>query len=460
MEPRDLYAALFRGVLLPGYQQVIRRRPTLRLVRELEKTQWSSLDELLALQARDLRRLLDHAYANVPWYRARLDEIGARPTDFRTVSDLAKLPILTRAAAREAGVRRRSTTDPLPVIAKSTGGSSGEPLSFAYDLGSEWWRQAVKARGYAWAGSRPGEPSLLFWGGPVGEVAAFKKAKIALDRAFKRESYVNCTLRDDAAMEAAVAQIRVVRPRSFICFTQAGAELARYINARGLRTWDTISVLCGAERLFPTDRDALEQAFGPAVFETYGCREVMMIGSECDAHDGLHQSMENMIVEVVVTEGNEQRPARPGEIGEVVVTDLHNYGMPFIRYANGDLAQQGDETRCVCGRSLLRLGPIEGRVTETLRDGAGTRVSGLLFSVVFSIPTVAATFKQFQAVQRKDGGITLKVVPAKAGRVDESVLEPIRASCREQLKGIEVSTLIVPEIPLSKGGKRQLVVVE
>ena len=62
-----------------------------------------------------------------------------------------------------------------------------------------------------------------------------------------------------------------------VCYAQAGAELARYINRNGLRAWPTIPVICGAERVLPHDRADLEEAFGPAVFDTYGCREVMMI---------------------------------------------------------------------------------------------------------------------------------------------------------------------------------------
>ncbi len=459
MNATSIYGALFREVLFPAYEQGVRRRPTLRLLRQLEKSQWSSLDELQSGQARDLRALLHHAYANVPWYRDKLAEIGARPEDFRNASDLAKLPLLTRAASREAGDARRSTSPPLPMVAKSTSGTMGQPLTFAYDLDSEYWRQAVKARGYGWAGYRPGEPSFHYWGAAAGKQKPLQRNKIKVDRFLRREVYVNCTLRDDASMAEAVARIRTVKPKAFVCYTQAGADLARYINAHGLRSWDTIAVLCGAERLFPADREALEKAFGPAVFETYGCREVMLIGSECAEHDGLHQSMENLIVEVVVTENGRERAASPGEIGEVVVTDLHNYGMPFIRYANGDLAQQGDGRACRCGRNLLRFGPIEGRVTETLRDGQGGRVSGLVFNVMFA-SALASSFKQFQAVQHKDGSITLKLVPVAAGPIDESALAAIRKTSATYLKGVDVRTEVVDEIPLSKTGKRQVVIVE
>ncbi len=453
----DLYGALFRNILLPTFERRIRRRPTLGYLEDLERTQWASLDELHAMQLRDLRKLLVHVHAHVPWYRQKLAEIGAVPSDFKRLEDLARLPLLRRKDAREAGDGRKSTTAPLPTVMKSTSGTMGQPLAFGYDADSDYWRMAVKLRGYGWAGYRMGDSSLHYWGATTAKPPAKQRAKVFLDRQLKREVYVNCTLRGDAELDAAVERIRATKPTVIVCYTQAGADLARHINQKGMKTWGTIPVLCGAERLLPADRADLEKAFGPAVFETYGCREVMLIGSECERHDGLHQSMENMIVEIVVNEDGRERPARPGEVGEVVITDLHNYGMPFIRYANGDLATQGDGSTCACGRSLLRFGPIEGRVTETLRDGSGARVSGLVFNVMFA-SILASSVREFQAVQHKDRSITLKLVPTKP--LDAQAQELIRSTCRTYLKGVEVKTEILSEIPLTKGGKRQVVVVE
>ena len=278
-----------------------------------------------------------------------------------------------------------------------------------------------------------------------------------VDRFFKRDHYVNCTLRSDDDLRRVVAIIKRGKPQFLICYTQAGGDLARFVNEHGLRSWGTIPVLCGAERLFDHDRRALEEAFGPAVFETYGCREVMLIGSECDAHDGLHESMENVIVEIVVTEPNSTtRAAREGEYGEVILTDLNNYGMPFIRYANGDLAIAGPAARCACGRGLRRIRSVEGRTTETLRDGNGGRVSGLVFNLIFSV--LAKTVRQFQAVQHKDGSITLRVIPTT--ELNDLAMDHIRKNCATYLKGITVRVERVAEIHVSKSGKRQPVLIE
>jgi phenylacetate-CoA ligase len=454
----DVYGQLFRSVLLPAWESTIRRRPTLARHEFLERTQWRSLDELYAIQAGALRRLVRHAAAHVPLYRERFAQAGVTSDDIRRPEDLHKLPILSREDARERAKERESEVAPFPTIRKNTGGTTGQPLLFGYDPDSEWWRQATKMRGYGWAGFHPGDRALFFWGSPVdSRPAPVRRAKIVLDRLFRREKYFPCAIMSEDDMRAVVGTLQRESPKVFVCYTQAGAELARFINKNGLRDWETIPVLCGAERLFPQDRADLERAFGPAVFETYGCREVMLVGSECEAHEGLHVSMENLVVEVVVREPDgRERPARTGETGEVVITDLHNLGMPFIRYRNGDLAVAGSGERCSCGRHLLRLTSVEGRAADLLHDRDGRTVSGLAFHILFT--GLAEAARQFQLVQHKDRSVTLRIVPGNG--LDDASLESIREGCSRLLKDVPVAVETMAEIPLTKDGKRRTVIVE
>jgi phenylacetate-coenzyme A ligase PaaK-like adenylate-forming protein len=182
----------------------------------------------------------------------------------------------------------------------------------------------------------------------------------------------------------------------------------------------------------------------------------MLISTECDAHDGQHVSMETLVVELVVREGARERPAAPGELGEVVITDLTNLAMPFIRYANGDLAVAGKPGTCACGRALPRLASVEGRVTETLVDGSGARVNGLVFNVV--IAHLAHAIRQFQVVQHKDRSITLRIAPTST--FDGSIEAALRATWEKYLPGVAVTLERVDELPIASTGKRQVVVVE
>lgn len=439
-------------------------RATLSHLRRLEQTQWCSPEELADIQAKELGRLLSHAYEHVPFYRRRFEAAGITPSEIHRAQDLSVLPLLSRAEAHEAGGARRSLVPPIPTITKSTSGTTGAPLRFSYDEGSEHWRQAVRMRGYGWAGYRQGDRAFHYWSvrPPSSHPSLYWRTRDRIGKAryrmFRNEYWADSTIRSEERLAAAVKVIRRKRPRTIVCFTQGGVELARYVVANRLRAWGTIPVLCGAEKLLPPDRKVLEQAFGEAVFETYGGRETMLIASECEEHDGLHLQEENLIVELVVRDedGSSGRPARPGETGEVVVTDLHNLAMPFIRYVTGDLAVAGDGSPCRCGRGLSRIGDVVGRSADTLRDGAGTPVSGL--ALVTLLITIDPAARQFQIVQHRDRSLTVRLVPTS--EFDDETRAQISRYCGHYLPGVSVEIELVDEIPLEPSGKRRFIVSE
>jgi phenylacetate-CoA ligase len=280
--------------------------------------------------------------------------------------------------------------------------------------------------------------------------------KVALDHVVRREHYADCTDRSETALAKIVRMIQTHKPSVIVCYAQAGAALARHVNETRSRTWSDISVITAAERLFPSDRSTMTEAFGPNIFETYGSREVMLIAAECEAHQGLHVSMENLIVELIVRDAQGERPARPGELGEVAVTDLHNYGAPFVRYLTGDLAVACEPKRCACGRQLTMLERVEGRTTDTLRDSAGRPVNGLLFNIFF-VP-LAHKVKEFQVVQRRDGAIDLRIVPTS--EFDDSVIESLRRHCARFIPGVPLRPEIVSQLTVEPGGKLRVVSVE
>ena len=452
----DVYGSLFRLALFPVWERHVRRRPVVERLRDLRRTQYLSLDALHALQSAALTRLVEHAYEHVPAYRQRFAALGLTPADIRAPVDLPKLGIVRRADLRAYGSTRASTAPPFATIRKQTSGTTGEPLLFGFEPDSEHWRRAVRYRGYEWAGYRPGDRALHFWGAPMPTRPRLTtRLKVALDRGLHRDHYIHCAVMSEPHLNDVVSAIRSLQPAALVCYSQAGAELARHITRHGLRTWPAIPTICGAERVSPRDRADLEDAFGP-VFDVYGCREVMMIAGECEAHDGLHVSMENLIVELVVTEDGHERPAREGETGEVVLTDLRNLGMPFIRYANGDVATAGPTQRCACGRALPRIRAIQGRSSETLHDRDGAAVSGIALS--YALYDVSSAVRQFQVVQHRDRSVTVRLVQLEP--LPATALEQIQRHIAQLLAGIEVRVEIVGDLPRGPAGKHHVVVVE
>jgi phenylacetate-CoA ligase len=447
------YARLYRHLLWPTWERFARGRTTAQHLGLLEKMQWRSPEAIERYQLRALRALLGHAGRNVPYWRETFRRLGFDARDVLKREDLAALPILTREIVRE---RYRELVDPKHAgvnLKKGTSGSTGTPLKFEYCPQSESWRQAVRIRGYSWSGYRPGLQTFYYWalvsempGGAAG-------LKIRLDRCMKREVFIDSMNQDERARRRALEQLRRTRPAVIVCYPQSCAQFARWILDNGLRDWDDIPVLCGAEAVLPADRAVLARAFGPHVFETYGSRETMLLAAECEAHQGLHLSEENLLVEVT----RAGKPTALGEAGDVLVTDLHNYGMPFIRYQNGDVARMAPVSVCRCGRGLRRLERVEGRRADTLCDRDGNPIPGIVFHVLFS-DARQEIVRQFQAVQRAGGDVVLRVVRGQDWSQER--FDNVVRRLEQYLGGLPFHVEYCGAIAPSSNGKIRTIVVE
>ncbi|HWZ87481.1 MAG TPA: hypothetical protein VNW92_01490, partial [Polyangiaceae bacterium] len=445
------YGAAFESLLFPFWERVVRGRGTLQHLAYLQKSQWLVREEREHEESNALKKLLCYAGQNVPFYRELFRTHRFDPRGVGSVADLAGLPLLTREIVRE---RYEDLVDPShrgKNFKKGTSGSTGKPLKFEYSRESECWRQAIKLRGYGWAGYRPGRKAFFYWAAVSGGPPSLK---IRIDRALRRETFFDSMKQDEAARRAALDILRRMRPEVIVCYTQSCAQFARWIVDKQLRDWDDIPVICGAEGVLSADRAILAKAFGPAIFETYGSRETMLMAAECEQHAGMHLSEENLMLEVL----KNGQAVGAGEAGDVVVTDLHNYGMPMIRYVNGDVALLASRDRCPCGRGLARLERVDGRRADTLFDKGGNAVPGIVFHVLFS-DARRELVRQFQAVQSRNGDVVLKIVRGRDFADD--AFQNVTQRFSEYLRGLPFTVEFHEAIaPHPGSGKLQTIVVE
>ena len=449
---QEAYAWAYARVLYPTWQRVVRRRHIAAHIATLEASQWRSPEEIERAQLEALRALLDHAGRNVPYWRDLFRAQRFDPRAVRSAADLEQLPVLTRETILD---RNDDLVDPArraTNIHKGTSGTTGVPLRFEYCNQSETWRQATRLRAYAWGGYDLGRPTLHYWGAGAALPRGLAAAKIRADRALRREVYVDAVRQDESNMRRAADVFARVRPHLVVAYTQALASFARWVTERGARRWADVRVLCAAEPLLAPDRRAIQEAFGPHVFDTYGSRETMLIAAECEVHDGMHVAEENLLVEIV----RDGRAAPAGEPGEVVVTDLHNYGMPFIRYANGDVATMRRERTCACGRGLRKLDCVDGRRADTLRDARGEPIPGMLFITL--LQSNEQDLRAFQVVQHPAGDVEFRFV--KGPRFDPKRFAETVRRATEYLRGLPLRVVECDAIAPSASGKRRPIVVE
>lgn len=448
-----LYKRVFESVLYPGYESLLRGRHTLRYLAEYERQQWLSAEELRELQVRKLRALLEHCQAQVPYWRRRFRELGFAWQDVRQPEDLAALPPVSKDEIRAHYDEMIAENWRGRTMRKTTGGSTGQPFAFEYTRESYERRMAVMLRGYRWAGAGFGARRLDLWGTDLGLPSRAQRLKARVfDAVLRRKVLSSFDMRRDNLGEYA-RTIDAWRPDVVVGYTSALESLAEWIAANGPLTWRPSSIVTAAEMLSERQRTTIERAFRAPVFHTYGCREFMLIGAECDRHDGYHASDDHLVIEVADDAG---RPLSDG-VGNVLITDLHNWGMPFLRYANGDLAgARAGGASCACGRGLRLFGPVEGRRLDVLRTLDGRIIPGEFFPHL--LKEVSAV-DRFQVRQRRLDRLELLIVPQGSfGKADEAFL-------REHIGRItgpqtELEIRIVADIPLTASGKRRVTVSE
>jgi phenylacetate-coenzyme A ligase PaaK-like adenylate-forming protein/glycosyltransferase involved in cell wall biosynthesis len=424
---------------------------------DLDDSQWLSAEAMRELQERKLRRLVGHAYKHVPYYRDRMRAMGIGPEDVQGLDDLAKLPLLTKD-----DVRRHLYFDILSdnhkkseVLKIATSGSTGEPFVCYVDRAQLEFRWAATLRSQEWTGYRFGDRTMRLWHQTIG-MSKSQVAREYADSFLSRRRFIPAYEMSDANLREFVRQIREYRPVLLDGYAESFNFLATYLKQHGRGHGQEIGakgvwpkgIMSSAQTLPEGSRKIIEEAFGCRVFDKYGSREFSGIAYECEAHAGHHVVGEGYVVEVL----KDGRPARPGEVGEVVITDLNNYCLPFLRYRIGDLAEAIDPNElCACGRGLPRIGKIEGRVQSIIIGADGQYVPGTFFAHVFKDYDHA--IRQFQIVQERKGAITLKVV--KGARFSDETLADVIALLHKFLGAeMAIDVEFCENIDMVRTGKR------
>ncbi len=423
-------------------------RDTMRRYRRLLATDHADAEALAAIQNAKLRRLLALADEHCPFYRERFRSAGIDPRDPKlTKQALAALPLLTRAEVREHLDELTWRDCPGgPARLYNTGGSSGEPLQFYFDRCRQAADWASRWRTRRWWNLRPGDLEFMVWAGPPASTANdhLKKIRDGLLNQFVLDAF-NMT---DQTMAAYADRIRRHRPRMLYGYASSLGLLARYMlqHQGSLDPHQAPrAVFVTGETLSPTDAHDIEATFKAPVVIEYGSRDCGLIACGCPA-GRLHVNDENMLIEVLDSDG---QPAKPGQAGEIVVTSLEAFATPFIRYRVGDIGvlptprtqdtQQTIDGRCSCGRATMQLAEVRGRVTDQIVCRQGDEVRRMhalsLIYVLREVPCV----QQFRITQPSLHELDVEVVAD--ARFTPAIERSITAGLRSRL-GPEVNVHI------------------
>lgn len=430
-------------------------RHILASLNELNRTQWLDADALMALQRNKLQRLLEYAYQYVPYYRRTFDQVGFRPEDMaRDPECFQNLPILNKSLIREH-FEELQTTEPQhrkQLSRVTTSGSTGQPLIFLQDHA---YRDNVTAdiqRHLGWAGWKMGQLHAYIWGANFDETAGHALRTRLIDWEWNRFLTNGFTFTEEKMAEFA-RRVQRENPRIIFGYASCLYRFAQFVRQSPYRGITFDGVMSSAEVLPQVVRQVIEQTFECPVYNRYGTKELGGVACECPAHEGLHVSVENNMVEVL----QDGRPALPGEVGSLIVTNLNNWGMPFIRYSIGDEGAWEEPGACSCGRAAPRLKTVEGRIVDQFvtRDGRASWAgfAGDGYSSLLAQPYI----KQFQIIQESLDRITVLLV--KDGEIPVSLLNRLERTLKAAFgEHIEVEFQFPDQIAVLPSGKHQYAV--
>jgi phenylacetate-CoA ligase len=341
---------------------------------QFERSERWPAERLQAQQFQQLAALLDHCAATVPYWRTRLAQAGLPAGGTLTPASWQRLPVLTRSAVRAAGAALHAT--PVPpqhgrLLQVSTSGSTGVPLvCHKTDVTRLFWHAAV-VRETLWHGLDPAGRLAIIAGDP-GRAApppdglALAGWGPSLAAAFQTGPAARLDIQ--APVPAQADWLRRQDPDCLLSWASNIAALARHCLDAGIRLPRLRAVRSVAEPVAPALRALCRAAWGATVIDAYSAEETGYIALQCPESELYHVLAEDVLLEVLDDAG---APCAPGQAGRVVVTPLHNFAMPLLRYEIGDGAVPGG--RCRCGRTLPTLTRVLGRLRDRLLLPGGER---------------------------------------------------------------------------------------
>ena len=400
---------------------------------------------------RSIRYIVSHAYKNVPFYRKSFDRAGIDPSSIRGVEDLPQLPITTRLNLMAGGPAEylHRGISPEQLTIRHTTGTTGTPVIIYMNKMEEAFRRITLIDAFR------RNISLTF---PMTLVDVGPERKDLATQIFKRIGPITIVrLFRTMPIEQQIKILMNIKPTIIKGRPSAHWELANALREKKIVPPVPRLITSGAELLFPHVRKLIENVFRCRVADYYNCEEIGNLAWECPANPGLmHPNTATGWIEVVDKQGNVV-PA--GIEGHLIVTNLFNHSMPFIRYELGDRGTMMKPGHCQCGFNgpIMRL--TEGRNENFIVLPDGREITPrLMFEVVNSafphdMPgwSMIEAIRTFQIIQEANDLIVVKVVPGPA--YSESLWHAVEKNIRNLHPAMRLEVVIVEDLRPEPGKK-------
>ncbi|MBW1880854.1 MAG: phenylacetate--CoA ligase family protein [Deltaproteobacteria bacterium] len=432
------------GLAFPSFPSG-QRALMLALLAQLAETQWWSPERLREHQLAQLAVLVRHAARTTRYGRQAFPDLAKGSLTWKRWSSL---PLLSRRQVQSK--RRALISDATPKEhgtggSAQTSGSTGTPVVVERtEIPLIVW-QVLTARDHLWARRDTTLPLAVIRHAPGAEFPKGQRTPSWGPAAKLIGPPGPCdVLHVGATTEQQLDWLLQRRFGYLLLYPSGLRDLLKAARRRAVRFPDLRAVRTFGEVVSPELREQVQAQWGVPLEDMYSTQELGYIALQCPEHPHYHVLSESVLVEILRDDGT---PCEVGEVGRVVLTGLHNFKMPLLRYDIGDFGVFGPP--CACGRGLPVIERILGRVHETFVTAEGDRI--WLTVGIHRLPDLAPIV-QHQLVQQEAGQLELRLVPERTPTPAEE--EAVRQHMLENLPAkTRFSLTWVDEIPRSASGK-------
>ena len=393
-----------------------------------------------------LKEQIKNAYENVPFYQKAFRSRGLLPDNIATITDLAKFPIISKSHIQQnPDLFLNARILKSRCFASHTSGSTGEPSWTYYDRPC-WYRKKYlsKLRARMACGLNWGERIAIFESESTAKLRK-QTRRIPFQNLIFQVSYFSIF----EEVKMTLPLLIVFSPQNIYGPPSYLLQLARVFEEEKKHLPGLKRIFTSSEYLEATVKRFLSGAFQANIFDVYGCTEMKEVAWECGQGKGYHINEDEVICEVVEESGEN---LSPGEVGNIVMTDLHNKAMPLIRFWTGDKGMLLEES-CVCGRTFSLMRPLVGRASEYIQLPNGKKLSPYLFTT--SIEGIDGLL-QYQIIQKSDLDLCVKVIFNDA-KFREGSLEIERILGRVTENTMKITIEQSDKIDIEEAGKYKVV---
>tara|TARA_R110002049_G_scaffold261136_2_gene437243 strand:+ start:6360 stop:7733 length:1374 start_codon:yes stop_codon:yes gene_type:complete len=413
----------------------------------LENEQLQESGNLLDINFKKRKALVQHAIKNSVFYREKYAELQIDLSKLSCEEEFKRLPILTREELRDNFSKLVANSPKKEKFNKFyTSGSTGPAISVLQDtrrplLPTQW-------RILKWWGIQPYENKAFVYRYPRTNLNTILNALIwwPTKRIFLTGSEMN-----HQNMNKFLVKFNRNKPTLLQGYVDLVYDFALYLKDHNLKIHSPKAVWVTSGPLSKQQRSTMQQVFKAPVYDQYGSTEIMYVSAECKEQNGLH-IMQDLVHIECVDENNRNVPFN--KWGKILLTDLHNYAFPLIRYEIGDYGRLL-EKKCSCGLPFPLMDQVSGRLTDVIQTPSGIQLYGHYLNTIFD--EFPEKIREYQIFQTKNYSVQLLYVPMNKEEIG-AIISNVISNLKQKLNfEIDIKAIMVSKIePIN--GKTPLII--